>query len=273
MESTFFYLQIVINSSAPTTFPVNKPIAVEQLLKGYVELSQPATVRDLQILIAASKSKVTQSEISALSKDYQESILSKRISVLDILEEKEDINISFASFLKMLPPMRIRQYSISSSPLVNAEHVTLSISVVDAPSLSGRDEQFLGVGSNYLANLHPGDQVQMVVRPSNAVFHLPMDPLVPVVMFSAGSGIAPFRAFIQERAAQKKSGRAVGKMLLFFGCRSPDQDYLYSETDLKSWIAQGVVDVRPAFSRKQEVSKGCKYVQEYVVIFYFTALE
>lgn len=58
---------------------------------------------------------------------------------------------------------------------------------------------------------------------------------------------------IQERALQKMSGREVGKILLFFGCRDPELDYLYSEDDLAEWIKLGVVDVHPAFSRCSEV--------------------
>jgi len=87
---------------------------------------------------------------------------------------------------------------------------------------------------------------------------------VPMVMVAAGSGLAPMRGFLQERAVQKKAGRDVAKSLLFFGCRSPNEDYLYSDSDLKEWSELGIVDVRPAFSRAPADSAGCKYVQERV---------
>ena len=150
----------------------------------------------------------------------------------------------------------------ASSPLWNARHATLTISVVQAPSLAAKDQPFLGVGSSYLASLRKGDRVALSVRPSNAAFHLPQDPSVPVIMFAAGSGLAPMRGFIQERAEQKKAGREVGRMLLYYGCRTPENDYLYSDSDLKEWSALGVVEVRPAFSRKPEASHGRKYVQQ-----------
>lgn len=252
----------MIASEGPTTFPVDKAMTVQQLLSGYVELSQPATTRDLQALIVASKTNATRGALEGLVKNYQEGVLAHRTTVLHLLEDYADIDIPLAMFLKMLPPMRIRQYSISSSPLVNPQHATLTVSVVNAPALSGRPERFLGVGSNYLAGLKPGDRVQISVRPSGANFHPPSDPLVPVIMFCAGSGLAPFRGFIQERAAQKEFGREVGKTVLFFGCRSPDEDYLYADSDIASWISMGVLDIRPAFSRNPEMSEGCKYVQE-----------
>ena len=249
---------------SPTSIPVDKPVNLSEILSGYVELSQPATTRDLRSLAEASSEDSTRAALYTLLSSYSDQVLTKRLSVLDILEKHRDIKLSLGQFLQMLPAMRIRQYSISSSPLWNPEHVTLTVSVLEGPAISGREDEFLGVASNYLANLRPGDKVQMAVRPSTAAFHPPSDPLVPMVMFCAGSGLAPMRGFIQERAAQKKSGREVAKSLLFFGCRSPQEDYLYSDSDLAEWVKLGVVDVRPAFSRSLDQSEGCKYVQEWV---------
>lgn len=202
--------------------------------------------------------------LNNLSANYAKEVSEKRVSVLDILEANPEVQPTFAKFLDMLPPMRARQYSISSSPLWSPQRVTLTISVVKAPALSGKGEEFMGVASTYLDGLQPGDKVQMAVRPSNA-FHLPTDPSVPIVMIAAGSGIAPMHGFIQERALQMAAGRDVGKMLLFFGCRSPEEDYLYSKTDLDEWTRLGLLEVRPAFSRDTTKSEGAKYVQELVV--------
>ena len=142
--------------------------------------------------------------------------------------------------------------------------------VVSAPAHSGTGTHFLGVASNFLAELAPGDRVQVAVRPSAAAFALPADPRVPLVLFCAGAGLAPMRAFVQERAAQIRSGRTdVGRVLLFYGCRHPKQDYMYADAELGEWRAIGAVDVRPAFSRARELSEGCKYVQESVIIIIF----
>lgn len=254
-------LQITISSNVPSSLPVGRPISFFALLSGYVELSQPATPRNLRDLLKSSKSEVATQALDSLSANYAKEVSEKRVSVLDILEANPDVQPTFAQFLEMLPPMRTRQYSISSSPLWNPQRVTLTISVVKAPALSGKGEEFMGVASTYLDGLQPGDKVHMAVRPSN-VFHLPADPSIPVVMIAAGSGIAPMHGFIQERALQKASGRDVGKMLLFFGCRSPEEDYLYSKTDIYEWIQSGLLEVRPAFSRDVAKSEGAKYVQE-----------
>jgi len=200
-----------------------------------------------------------------LLENYQTEVVPKRISVLDIFEAHADIDLPLLQFLKLLPAMRVRQYSISSSPLLNPTHVTLTVSILDAPAHSDHGKRYLGVASNYLARLASGDKVQIAVRASNVAFHPPSDPKVPMVMFAVGSGLAPFHGFIQERMEQKKSGREVGKSLLFFGCRSPDVDYLYSDSDLAEWTAAGVVEVYPAFSQKTDASEGCRYVQDRLV--------
>lgn len=249
------------------------------ILSGFVELTQPATTRDLHTLLSFAKSEAATTSINSLLSSYQDAVLSKRVSVLDILEahspngkdgeggerKREGLAVPFQTFLSLLPPMRVRQYSISSSPLVNPTRCSLTVSVLSTPSSSNDKRMHLGVASTYLASLSPGDLLPLSVRPSGAAFHLPPDPRVPVVMFAAGSGLAPFRGFVQERAAQKEAGREVGRMMLFFGCREPGVDYLYAredEEELRKWMESGVVDVRPAFSRMSESSEGCKYVQE-----------
>ncbi|KAK1226111.1 hypothetical protein PQX77_010921 [Marasmius sp. AFHP31] len=106
----------------------------------------------------------------------------------------------------------------------------------------------------------------MSVRPSAAAFH-PQDPSAPIMAYcAAGSGLAPIQGFIQmsERATQKVSGREVGKIFLFYGCHSPDADFLCADSDLAKWQKLGVVDIRPAFSRATEKSEGCRYVQDRV---------
>ncbi|KAF7976157.1 hypothetical protein HWV62_7475 [Athelia sp. TMB] len=255
--------QIVVSSTSPTSLPVDKPVSLSEVLSGYVELSQPATTRDLRTM-ADFASPAARAALERLAANYAAHVLGPRRSVLDILEAHAGIALPLGAFLQLLPAMRVRQYSISSSPLWSPQRVTLTISVVAGPALSGREDEFLGVGSNYLAQLRAGDRVQIAVRPSGAAFHPPADPTVPIVMFCAGSGFAPMRGFLQERAAQKAAGRAVAPALLFFGCRAPDEDFLYADSDLAEWAARGVVDVRPAFSRKPEAAAGCRYVQERV---------
>jgi len=255
--------EITISSKAPTTLPVNRPVYVVELLKGYVELSQHATKKNLETLIALSSGEIKKKLVSTLS-SYHEEVQAKQLSVLDILELNPKLEVPFATYLSLLPSMRIRQYSISSSPLWDPTHVTLTVNVLKAAPISGKPEKFLGVASNYLSRLEAGDMVQVNVRSSNTAFHLPEDPSVPIIMAAAGSGMAPMRGFIQERVLQAVAGRSVGETLLFFGCRNPEEDFLYSDAELSDWIKTGAVTVLPAFSRASDKSGGCNYVQDRV---------
>ena len=179
------------------------------------------------------------------------------MSVFDILELSPSCELSFAQYLRMLPSLRVRQYSISSSPLWNSEVVTLTFDILNKPALSGSG-QYIGVASNYLANLKQGDQVSCTVRASNARFHPPEDTNRPIVLIAAGTGIAPFRAFIQERAGQLICGRQIGQTRLYFGCRS-QEDILYFD-ELDKWSKLGAVKLRIVLSRQSNDKN--KYVQD-----------
>jgi cytochrome P450/NADPH-cytochrome P450 reductase len=192
---------------------------------------------------------------------YHESVVEQCLSVLDLLERFPSIQLPFNEFLDMLPPMRPRYYSISSSPLQDPSICTISYGVIDTASLSG-EGHFIGVAGSYLKHLREGDQVQVSVRSTNKFFRLPTDSETPIVMFCAGTGLAPFRGFIQQRVVQLTATKApLAPALLFVGCRSKTKDRLYAE-EFDEWTALGAVDVRYAFSRESEASEGCKYVQD-----------
>lgn len=253
---------ITIRSESPTTLPTGHPVPASDVLGAYVELSQPVTRRSLNALAEAADEDATKSALRHLAGDGYADVHSKRLSVLDLLEQHPTVSLPFATFLSLLPPMRVRQYSISSSPLADPARCTLTYSVLDAPALSGTGRRHLGVATSYLASLQPGDKLHVAVRPSHASFHLPVDcEKTPLVMIAAGSGLAPFRGFVQERAAMLGAGRKVAAAMLFFGCRDPGHDDLYRE-ELDQWQAMGAVDVRRSYSRKPEASDGCKYVQD-----------
>lgn len=150
--------------------------------------------------------------------------------------------------------------SISSSHLACAGRATLTYGVLDRPALSGNGRHF-GVASSYLSTLRPGDRVQVGIRKAAGGFHLPFEPSkTPLICVAGGTGLAPFRAFIQERAIQKSNGKSLAPAILFYGCRDPDADDLYRD-EFDAWEEEGVVQVFRAFSRKSDSSHGCKYVQ------------
>ena len=143
--------------------------------------------------------------------------------------------------------------------------MTLTFSVLNAPSYTGTGKH-LGVATNYLNALERGDKVHVSIRQSHAAFHLPREPeSTPVICVAAGTGLAPFRGFIQERAAMREAGRELAPALLFFGCRAPGRDDLYVE-ELAAWEAAGAVTVRRAYSRQPELAGGARHVQDAIAL-------
>merc|ERR1711916_347810 len=103
------------------------------------------------------------------------------------------------------------------------------------------------MGTGFLATLSAGDVADVYIRTSS--FRLPADPSVPIIMVGPGTGIAPFRAFLQDRAAAGADGADLGPAVLFFGCRSESIDYIYRD-ELEEYLDQGVLsDLHVAFSR------------------------
>ena len=88
------------------------------------------------------------------------------------------------------------------------------------------------------------------MKPPSSPFRLPEDPSVPLIMIGPGTGLAPFRGFIQARRAMQTDGTALGDAMLFFGCRHPDQDFIY-ENELKVAESDGLIQLHTAFSRAQ----------------------
>lgn len=248
-------------NSHASTLPTDRPLPIGEILSSYVELNQPITRSQVALVASKASCPPEAAELQKLANvDYEAAVLAKRVSALDLLERYQSVQLGLGEFLSMLPSMRARQYSISSSPLWSADQVTLTIAVVDAPALSGSGH-YVGVASGMLAEAQPGDRLSVAVRPSNARFHPPSDPKVPMVLICAGSGIAPFRGFLQERALQKQGGQEVGPSVLFFGVDAADVDFLYRE-EFAEWERLGVVEVLPAFSATP--SEGVQFVQDRV---------
>ncbi|WP_010585129.1 bifunctional cytochrome P450/NADPH--P450 reductase [Schlesneria paludicola] len=256
--------QIMIHrSDAVQTFlPTDQPVMIGELISSYVELGLAATPLQIEQLAVATPCPPEKKQLERWIADksaYTEEIQNKRVSILDLLERFASCGLPLAAYLQMLQPLKPRQYSISSSPLWSPDHCTLTLSVISGTSWSGQGTYF-GVASNYLAQAKPGTKVAVAVRPSNPGFHLPDHNTQPIIMVAAGSGVAPFRGFIQELALRgTPNGVAPCSVLLYYGCCHPDVDYLYRDEFL-AWEQEGFVQLRPAFSRLDGSAK--QYVQD-----------
>ncbi|SFR62078.1 cytochrome P450 / NADPH-cytochrome P450 reductase [Marinobacter daqiaonensis] len=233
----------------PAHLPAGQTVSIGQLLGHFLELQEPASRRDLRVLAAHSACPRTRQVLENVVEDgdqYHHEIQEKRLSVVDLLETHPAIQLPFEVFAALCPPLRARFYSISSSALASPGQVRLTVGTVEAPAWSGQGE-YRGVASGYLKGLKEGDTLPGYIRTPTPAFAPPEDPATVMILVAAGTGLAPFRAFLEERAILADRNTAVGRSLLFFGCRHPDHDSLYGD-DLIRWQDQGIVDWQPACS-------------------------
>lgn len=193
-------------------------------------------------------------------------------------------------------PLQPRYYSISSSSVIAPRKPSITVLVSSSPVPENQNQLVHGVTSNYLLataqpETHPYGLTYPTDGPNNALrpedegktgkkvfahlrrtrFKLPIQAAVPLVMIAAGTGLAPFRAFVAERRQLRSIGKPVGEMILFFGCRSPEEDYIYRE-ELEALAREdkeqgGISDclrIITAFSRYQHAGEPRRYVQDRV---------
>ncbi|MEP9349035.1 sulfite reductase subunit alpha [Xanthobacter sp. KR7-225] len=155
------------------------------------------------------------------------------LDVLAALEKFPGIRPDPEAFVECLEPLQPRLYSISSSPAATPGRLSLTVDKVRYAAF-GRER--LGVASSFLGDRIPdGTKLKAYIQKAHG-FGLPQDPAKGVIMVGPGTGIAPFRAFLHERAAT----RAPGKNWLFFGHQRRDTDFFYEE-ELSAFQAEGVL--------------------------------
>lgn len=238
---------------APTHLPVGEPYPLLAILAGCVELQDVASRAGIAAMVAAMPEGPARDELAATVGDddaakerYRERIAKPRRTLLELLEAHPDCELEFAAFLDLLPPLRPRFYSISSSPQMSSE-VALTVGVLEGPARSG-DGTYRGVCSGHLDEVPEGGTVFTFVRSPSIAFRPPANPHVPMIMVGAGTGMAPFRGFLQEREALRAKGVPIARSLLFLGCRDPEDDLLYAD-ELAAFEKAGVATLFPAYSR------------------------
>lgn len=166
---------------------------------------------------------------------------------VDILEEFKSARPSFSELVKIIAPLKRREYSIASSQRLHPNAVHLLIVVVDWVDPKGRKRW--GHCSKYLSDLAVGDELVVSVKPS--VMKLPPLPEQPIVMSGLGTGLAPFKAFIEEKIWQKQQGMNIGEIYLYMGSRHKKEEYLYGELWEAYRDAGILTHIGAAFSRDQ----------------------
>jgi len=272
---------ISVKALEPTAkVPFPTPTTYDTIARYHLEICAPVSRQFLGSLAAFAPDEESKAEVTKLGSDktyFQDKIIKQHYTIAKALSVisggKPWQNIPFSAFIEGLTKLQPRYYSISSSSLVQPKKISVT-AVVENVMVPGREDPFRGVATNYLyalkqkqngdpnpeaygltyeimgpRNKYDGIHVPVHVRHSN--FKLPSDPSRPVILVGPGTGVAPMRAFVQERAKQVENGETVGSTILFFGCRKRDEDYLYeSEWEEYKKTMGDSFEIINAFSRE-----------------------
>ncbi|WP_328731110.1 cytochrome P450 [Streptomyces caniferus] len=220
------------------TLPVDRPLTVRELLTHHLELGVRPTADQVAQLAAHNPCPPERHALENLAEDDPRTLI-------DLIEAHPALRgaLPWPTVLELLPPLRIRHYSLSSSPAADPRHADLMVSLLPG-----------GTGSTHLHSLRPGDTVLARVQPCREAFRIDPADDTPVVLIAAGTGLAPFRGAVADRLAAGQQAPA----RLYFGCDDPTADFLHA-AEFAAAEAAGVVSMRPVFSERPE--NGHRFVQ------------
>lgn len=280
-----------IDPTAPKKHPFPVPTTYRSIFRYYMEICAPISRQVLNSFVEYAPSEEAKARLTKLATDKDEYRVQVGDAARNLGEVLQLVcgddtrpglfsAVPFDLVVETTARMQPRFYSISSSAkespkVISATVVTLAYQPTPTPQRT-----VFGVNSNFLYRIqmqhngitddgpeHPvydlagprqaylgsdGQCHKVPVHVRHSQFKLPRNPTVPVIMVGPGTGVAPFRGFVRERALEKKNGKPVGTTLLFYGSRNQAQDYLYAE----EWPALletlgGDSRIITAFSRDQ----------------------
>lgn len=262
---------------------IPSPTTLDAAFHSYLEICSPTPRETIACLLPYAPTTAAHIFLKSIADDkatYATHLTTNYLNIGRLLTAAcsepgawSSVPVSF--IFETIPPMQPRSYSISSSSVASPRQVSITVAASDTTTLNS-PERAIGVTSNYLLltknedhplgltygqNLDCG-QMYAAIRKSN--FKLPLTASAPVIMIGAGTGVAPFRAFVQERARLKSVSREVGPTKLYFGCRNAAQDHLYAD-EFAAWADQlgDCFSITTAFSRPDS-GEPKQYVQDCV---------
>lgn len=285
-----------IAGTALGKLPCPSPTTVEVLLRYYLEICGRLSTDFVSSLVEFCPSDASHQRLAKVADDpakFDNEIVKSKLTLAGLLRYYADADavwrIPISLLLERLKPMQPRYYSISSSAVTNPRIATITAVVEKPVGSPGGSNPFTccGLTTGYLwaleqsttassdgARSSPASYAlngpqgclaggKMYCATRQTSFNMPAKASCPIIMIGAGTGVAPFRAFVQERV-QRSDHETVGKTLLFMGFRSSHVDYIYKdewETSQRLLTPQ-IFDYWVAFSRDQQKRK--TYVQDLI---------
>ncbi|RDL40121.1 uncharacterized protein BP5553_00100 [Venustampulla echinocandica] len=276
-----------IGSEDPTVkLPLPAYTTYDAATRYYLDICAPISRYILGSLVSYCSDEVTKAELLRLSKDnvaFEKEVKNLCLNLAQFLEGFGSStlwnSVPISLLFEMIGKLQPRYYSISSSSLQSRKCISIT-AVVETQKNDEWSHEFKGVATNYLLAQHFQIRGPNALEPTHLLsgprfrntamsslihvrrskFRLPKMNSVPIIMIGPGTGIAPFRAFVQERAWQN-SAHPAGRTILFYGCRRRNEDFLYEEEwrQLETSFKPGTFSMHVAFSRQDPTKK--VYVQ------------
>jgi len=215
------------------------------LLEKLAPLATLVEHRDRLLFLASKSGKA----------DFTSYIASRHLSICEIFETFPSFKITdenLGAFFQIMPRLKGRDFTIASSSNMQPSRIALTVGVVQETKPGAPEGRVLnGVCSTFIKSQNIGSSESLVFV-KESTFKLPSDPKVPIILIGPGTGIAPMRAFIQERKYQRTIlKQETGDTILFFGCRKEDEDFIYKEELMEALDTGALTKLHTAFSRQQ----------------------
>jgi len=245
-------LEVVpIEDIAPQADGVTVMCTVEKLFTQYLDIFGKPTREFLKKLFPFAvdimeKVRIAELTLDRCAEEFQHR-QANAITFADYLMEFKSLKIPTEKYMELVPTIKQRVYSICSSTKYRPGKCQLLVVREDWQGKDGKTNW--GLCSSFLTFARSG---YCVAHSTHSVMQLPEDQSAHIFMAGLGTGLAPFRAYVEERKAHKNEGKRVGNMTLFFGGRYSKAEYYYRD-EFEAFEAEGLVKCCNAWSRDTKV--------------------
>ncbi|XP_071485493.1 NADPH-dependent diflavin oxidoreductase 1-like [Diadema antillarum] len=234
----------------PVQWLLPRPCTVRHLVTHYLDINSIPRRSFFQMLVHFAENELEKEKFEEFcSAEGQQELFSyinrPRRTILETLQDFPHVSttIPFTYLFDLIPAIQPRAFSIASSPAAHPSEIHILMAVVRYKSKLVKPRE--GLCSNWIASTQPSDDITIPIWTKKGTITFP-DRGAPVIMVGPGTGVAPFRSFIHERAANNQGGN-----LLFFGCRNEGKDF-FCRDEWNELGGRGLLQVSAAFSRDQE---------------------